>query len=89
MTRVGINLGYSSRHAQNVTLVLNLETGLVSPQFHCHHDDMFETTTGIQSRSIPRSKWQTKAGLMPSEIQEDIEQYSYLEQAQLSEDESA
>ena len=88
-TRVGINLGYSSRHAQSVTLVLNLETGLVSPQFHCHHDDMFETTTGVQSRSIPRSKWQTKAGLGPLEDQEAIEQTSQDEQVHISEDENS
>jgi hypothetical protein len=42
-TRVGINLGYSSRHALNVSLVLNLQTGLVSPQYHCQYDDLFET----------------------------------------------
>jgi transposase InsO family protein len=30
-TRIGINLGYSPRHAHNVSLILNLETGLVSP----------------------------------------------------------
>jgi hypothetical protein len=45
-TRVGINLGYSSRHALNMSLILNLQTGLVSPQYHCQYDDLFETTTG-------------------------------------------
>ena len=63
-TRIGINLGYSSRHAHSVSLIMNLETGLVSPQYHCHYDDMFETTTGTQARSIPRSKWQIKAGFI-------------------------
>jgi hypothetical protein len=62
-TRVGINLGYSSRHALNVSLILNLQTGLVSPQYHCQYDDLFETTTGTQARSIPTSQWQYKAGL--------------------------
>ncbi len=51
-TRVGINLGYSSKHALNVSLILNLQAGLVSPQYHCIYDDLFETTTGTQSRSI-------------------------------------
>jgi hypothetical protein len=32
--RLGLNLGPSSFHAQNVYLVLNLMTGLVSPQYH-------------------------------------------------------
>jgi hypothetical protein len=63
-TRVGINLGYSSRHTLNVSLILNLHTGLVSPQYHCQYDDLFETTTGTQARSIPTSQWQYKAGLM-------------------------
>jgi transposase InsO family protein len=57
-TRVGINLGYSSRHALNVSLILILQTGLVYPQFHCQYDDLFETTTGTQARSIPTSQWQ-------------------------------
>ena len=61
-TRIGINLGYSPRHAYSVSLILNLETGLVSPQYHCSYDDLFETTTGTQARSIPKSMWQYKAG---------------------------
>jgi hypothetical protein len=61
-TRIGINLGYSSRHAHSVSLILNLHTGLVSPQYHCQYDDLFETTMGTQARSIPTSQWQYKAG---------------------------
>jgi hypothetical protein len=61
-TRIGINLGYSPRHAHSVSLILNIETGLLSPQYHCSYDDLFETTTGTQARSIPRAKWQHKAG---------------------------
>jgi len=57
-TRVGINLGYSSRHAHSVSLILNLQTGLVSPQYHCQYDDLFETMMGTQARSIPTSQWQ-------------------------------
>jgi hypothetical protein len=63
-TRIGINLGYSSRHAHLVSLVLSLQTGLVSPQFHCSYDDLFETTTGTQARSIPKSQWQYKVGFV-------------------------
>jgi hypothetical protein len=61
-TRIGINLQYSSRHALTVSLILNLQTGLVSPQYHCQYDDLFETTMGTQARSIPTSQWQFKAG---------------------------
>ena len=39
---LGLILGPSPSHAQTVNLVLNLHTGLVSPQLHCHYDDFFE-----------------------------------------------
>jgi hypothetical protein len=38
-----LNLGPSPMHARNVYLVLNLVTGCVSPQYHCHFDNFFET----------------------------------------------
>ena len=41
---LGLNLGPSLNHARNVNLVLNLNTSLVSPQFHCRFNDFFETT---------------------------------------------
>jgi hypothetical protein len=43
--RVGVNLGISPTHARSVALVLSLKTGLVSPQFHVKHDNLFETTS--------------------------------------------
>ncbi len=43
---------------------MSLQTGLVSPQFHCSYDDLFETTTGTQPRSIPKSQWQYKVGFI-------------------------
>ena len=58
-TRVGINLCQSPSHAQSVSLVLNLLTGLVSPQFHVLHDDRFET---VRDALVPKSKWQQLAG---------------------------
>ena len=76
-TRVGINLGYSSRHALYVSLILNLQTGLVSPQYHCQYDDLFETTTGTQVRSIPTSLWQYKAGLTSEKPELDKEEQTY------------
>ena len=44
--RMGVYLGRSPNHAQSVALVLNLATGLVSPQFHLKFDDLFETVKG-------------------------------------------
>ena len=41
--RVGLYLGHSLMHAKTVSLVLNISTGLVSPQFHIKFDDFFKT----------------------------------------------
>jgi hypothetical protein len=41
--RLGVYLGRSPNHSQSVALVMNLATGLVSPQFHLKFDDLFET----------------------------------------------
>ena len=41
--RVGIYLGQSPNHNRNVALVLNRNTGHVSPQFHVKFDSSFQT----------------------------------------------
>mmetsp|Transcript_21887 Transcript_21887/g.31387 ORF Transcript_21887/g.31387 Transcript_21887/m.31387 type:complete len:702 (-) Transcript_21887:158-2263(-) len=58
--RVGIYLGRSMHHAKSISLILSLDTGLVSPQFHCSFDDMFETTRADQVHLMPRSQWQER-----------------------------
>lgn len=65
--RCGIYLGPSPHHARNVSLVLSLETGLVSPQFHVVHDDLFETvrkgkafTKSLAGFMPQKSNWQSK-----------------------------
>ena len=59
-SRVGINLGPSPNHAPSVSLILNLQTGFVSPQFHVKFDDHFETAREESSIDIPKSQWQVK-----------------------------
>jgi hypothetical protein len=60
---LGVNLGSSPSHARNVSLVLNLYTGYVSPQYHCRFDDFFETVRhGGPDVSVP-SAWQQLSGL--------------------------
>jgi hypothetical protein len=55
---LGVNLGSSPSHARNVSLVLNLHTGCVSPQYHCRFDNFFETVRhGGPDVSVP-SAWQ-------------------------------
>jgi hypothetical protein len=56
-TRLGVNLGFSPQHAKSVHLVLSLQSGCVSPQFHCTFDNNFETLTKYQ---LPSSLWQQK-----------------------------
>ena len=56
--RVGLYLGPSPRHARSVALVLSLDTGHVSPQYHVRFDDLFETVTDINK--IIACKWQNK-----------------------------
>jgi hypothetical protein len=48
------------QHARSVTLILSLSTGNVSPQYHCHMDDTFDTVVGSEAKLIPKSKWQVK-----------------------------
>ena len=59
-SRVGIYLGRSPSHARNVSLVMNIRNGLVSPQFHVQHDNRFDTVGQNQYEST----WQVKAGFV-------------------------
>jgi hypothetical protein len=52
-SRMGIYLGNSPDHASTVPLVLNPNTGLVSPQYHLVFDDAFSTTNCISTDNIP------------------------------------
>ena len=62
-SNIGIYVGTSPRHSRKVALVLNLETGHVSPQFHVVVDDFFETLRPSAGNVIPKSKWQRITGL--------------------------
>jgi hypothetical protein len=67
-SRVGIYLGKSPQHGRSVALVLSLETGLVSPQFHAAFDPSFRTIKELKAKL----QWQIKAGavMQPSMIKE-------------------
>jgi hypothetical protein len=51
--RVGVYLGQSPVHARSVALILNIQTGLVSPQFHVAFDDLFETVNRPDDNCLP------------------------------------
>ena len=60
--RCGIYLGFSPNHSRSVALVLNPQSGLVSPQFHVKFDDLFETTEYPRNKQLDPAEWQFKAG---------------------------
>lgn len=62
-SRVGIYLGHSPDHASSIALVLNVDTGLVSPQFHVRHDDAFATVAHNPLIRTP-TKWQEITGIV-------------------------
>jgi hypothetical protein len=57
-SRVGVFLCHSPEHASSVALILNTQTGLVSPQFHVAFDNQFDT---VHLDSHFTSLWQVKA----------------------------
>ena len=72
--RLGVNLGPSPHHARNVNLVLNIDTGLCSPQFHCRYDDFFETIDLNKPDTMTSSSWQILAGLERPDQLPSVEQ---------------
>ena len=56
--KLGAYLGPSPNHARSIALVLDLHTGLVSPQFHVAHDSSYETVKDDKSSH----QWSQKAG---------------------------
>ena len=44
-SRRGQYMGASPMHSSTVGLIRNLQTGSVTPQFHCVYDDFFETVS--------------------------------------------
>ena len=45
-TRQGQYLGKSSAHSSSVSLIRNLRTEYISPQFHVVYDNLFQTVMG-------------------------------------------
>ena len=62
--RVGLYLGHSPMHAKSVSLVLNITTGLLSPQFHIKFDNYFETVNKRDDNF--KMEWKEKCHFMES-----------------------
>ena len=61
-SRIGIYLGRSPFHARSVALVLNINTGRVSPQFHVQFDPSFQTVKESFGGKSPPIQWQAVCG---------------------------
>ncbi len=55
--RLGLFLGFSDIHSSLVPLVLNVETGHISPQFHVIFDDKFETVNSLAVNQPLDRQW--------------------------------
>ena len=56
-SRRGIFVGYSPHHSSDVPLVLNLQTGSISPQYHVVFDDTFSTVISVSESEEPPEFW--------------------------------
>ena len=66
--RLGVYLGPSPNYSWTVHLILNPETGHVSPQYHVKHDDFFKSVTGKSSNfDSPEPTWPKLSGLMKND----------------------
>ena len=68
-SRIGVYLGHSPHHAGSVSLVLNLTTGHVSPQYHVVFDDDFSTVENLRLGTVP-TNW-TELNLTQTEAATD------------------
>ena len=53
----GVLVGYSPVHSSDVPLVLNLQTGSISPQYHIVFDDLFSTVQSLSVLEKPPKFW--------------------------------
>ncbi len=60
--RLGLFLGFSDLHSSLVPLVLNINTGHISPQFHVIFDNKFETVTSLAIGEPLDKQWADKFG---------------------------
>ena len=56
-SRKGVFVGFSNQHSSDVPLILNLQTGSISPQFHVVFDDNVSTVKSIDDNDDPPSFW--------------------------------
>jgi hypothetical protein len=50
-------MGFSHLHSSKVPLVLNLDTGSTTPQYHVVFDDHFSTVSSVERENDPPDNW--------------------------------
>jgi hypothetical protein len=71
-SRIGVFVGFSAHHSSDIPLILNLQTGSISPQFHVVFDDSFSTVISIEESEDPPDFWndidlEARSVLIPSD----------------------
>ena len=56
-SRRGVFMGFSNLHSSEVPLVLDLQTGSITPQYHVVFDDHFSTVTSVEREIDPPDNW--------------------------------
>ena len=56
-SRRGVFMGFSHLHSSEVPLILNLETGSITPQYHVVFDDLFSTVSSVERENEPPDNW--------------------------------
>ena len=56
-SRRAVFMGFSNLHSSEVPLVLNLETGSITPQYHVVFDDHFSTVSSVERENDPPEHW--------------------------------
>jgi hypothetical protein len=76
--RHDVFLGISNLHSSEVPLVLNLQTGSITPQFHVVFDDLFSTVNLIAREGEPPEHWEALCLENSTYIPTDISENSVL-----------
>ena len=64
-----VSWGISTSHSSTVSLILNLNTGSTTPQYHLVHDDWLSTVTNTSSSTLPESMWNN---IIPSGHEQEV-----------------
>ena len=73
----GMFVGFSQSHSSDVPLILNLQTGHISPQFHVVFDDTFSTIMS-QSQQDDPTNWWNLVDLEDNSLQIPLDRDSHL-----------